>query len=350
MLNNIYKNKRVYITGITGIKGSWLALMLQKLGAIVCGMGLIDDNENNMHYNLFSHKIDAERIDIRDYDTIKNRLLEFKPDIIFHMAAQSLVVPSYKYPVETFSINTLGTLYLLDICRDINYIGSIINIITDKIYENDELGKPFKETDKLGAYDPYSTSKGCSKLITDSYKKSFFNKENSPLIVSCMSGNIIGGGDMSEYRIIPDLIKSRFKSNIDVEIRSPNAIRPWLFICDTLMGYLQVGQKLLEGKKEFEGDWNFSPNRDEEITVIDLIKEIERHIDVYYQIKENNDFHEAKVLRLDSTKAKRKLKWKPIYDINTSIEKTTLWYKEYFGNNNVITEKQIDDYFKLKGE
>ena len=351
MFNDIYKNKRVLITGHTGFKGSWLACWLKKLGAEVCGYAL-DPPTNPNHFNLLRPEMRSEIGDIRDITRLKSVFAEFKPEIVFHLAAQPLVRLSYSEPIETFETNIMGTINVFEACRSCSSVKAIVNITSDKCYENKEQAHGYRESDPMGGYDPYSASKGCAELITNSYRNSFFNnekygKEHGILLASCRAGNVIAGGDWAEDRLIPDIMKAVNENKI-VDIRNPHATRPWQHVLEPLSGYLYLGQKLLKGKKEFAEGWNFGPGDHESITVGTLVENIKK-----YWPKINYKFanikgalHEASLLKLDCSKASTKLKWNEIWCAEKTFEKTVKWYKDYYETGRLNTEEDLSSYIQ----
>jgi len=342
----IYKNQRVFITGHTGFKGSWLAYMLYLLGAKVKGYSLSPVWKHS-HFNLLQldKLIENEYNDIRNIFGLIKSIEKFKPTIIISAAAQPLVLESYRYPITTFNTNIIGTANLLEACRNIESLKGIVLITTDKIYENKESKKGYTEEDRLGCYDPYSASKVCAEVIIDCYRKSFY--KDTTLVASVRAGNTIGGGDWGVNRLIPDIIKTVYE-NKNLDIRSPESIRPWTYILDVLSGYLLLGQKLLEGKKEFQGAWNFGSDETNFISVQELLNKFSQHCKVNYTInlEEANKFKETNILKLDSSKAKKLLKWKPKVNIDEAIQLTSEWYSEYYTKGNIITETQILNYLK----
>lgn len=346
-IKNFYKNKKVFLTGHTGFKGCWLALLLKELGADITGYSLSADPTQDSLFKLtkLENKINSIISDIRDSKKLEHEIKTSSPDIVFHLAAQPLVRDSYLDPVETYSTNITGTVNLLEIIRNINSnIKAVINITTDKCYENQERSEPYTENDKLGGHDPYSASKACSEIITSSYYKSFYSKNNIGL-ASARAGNVIGGGDFSKDRIIPDLIKS-IKQNNKTIIRSPNAIRPWQHVFDALYGYLILGQKLYENPQKHSQAYNFSPLDVKEVNVENLVKQL---LDIMnngsYEIdKKAANLHEAQILKLDSNKAKKELGWIPKFDVGKSIKQTAIWYKNYLNIDNI----EEYSYYHLK--
>lgn len=349
LFNNIYKDKKVLITGHTGFKGSWLCAWLSILGANIVGYSK-DMPTNPSHFELLNLNIKSIFGDINDFELLNKVVSEEKPDIVFHLAAQALVLESYKNPLETYKTNVLGTLNLFEMCRK-HSIKAIVNITSDKCYENKEWIWGYRENDALGGYDPYSSSKACSEILTSSYRNSFFNlneyqKTHNTLLASCRAGNVIGGGDWSKDRLIVDLIVSASKEKPAI-IRSPRSIRPWQHVLGPLHGYLLLGQKLLECKKEFADAWNFASNHDNIINVENMVKKACLiWCDINYKVEESSKFHEANLLRLDSIKAKEKLKWCVPWDSEMSIQKTIEWYKKFYKENKILTYENINEYMK----
>ena len=349
MFNTIYKNKKVFITGHTGFKGSWLALWLRMIGSHVTGYSLAPPTHPN-HFDLLNMDVESVIGDIRKREELALAVKKFQPDIVFHLAAQSLVRDSYKHPVETFETNVMGTISLLEACRQTGSVRAIINVTSDKCYENKEWIWGYRENEPMGGYDPYSCSKGCSELVTASYRKSFFNlekyqKEHHILLASVRAGNVIGGGDWANDRLVPDIIKATAE-NKKVIIRNPNAVRPWQHVLEPLSGYLLLGQKLLEGKKEFADAWNFGPQDDSFMSVGDLVNTVKKYWNsVGFEIAEaEQKLHEAVFLKLDSSKAHFYLQWKPAWDKITGIRKTVEWYRAFYEDKKIVTLNQIEDY------
>jgi CDP-glucose 4,6-dehydratase len=353
LFNGVYKNKNVLVTGHTGFKGSWLSLWLQKMGANVIGFSK-DLPSNPSHFELLRQnnilKIIDLRGDIRDSNRLDEVFKEYKPDIVFHLAAQPLVRYSYENPVETYETNVIGTLKIFEACRKHN-VKAIVNITSDKCYENKEWVWGYRENDPMGGYDPYSSSKGCAELLTSSYRNSFFNlneygKTHNTLLASCRAGNVIGGGDWAKDRLISDIMIAVSK-NEKVKIRNPQATRPWQHVLEPLSGYLMIGQKLLEGKKEYADGWNFGPSDDGNITVEDVVKKIKKYWSkIDYEINKDTKLHEANLLKLDCSKAHIKLNWKNVWDSEKTFEKTTHWYKLFYEKKYVNTENDLLSYVK----
>ncbi|MFV0481246.1 MAG: CDP-glucose 4,6-dehydratase [Campylobacteraceae bacterium] len=350
LFGGIYKNKTVFITGHTGFKGSWLSFWLEKMGANVIGYSLNPPTTPN-HINLLDLKMKQTIADIRDLDTLNNAIKTTKPDIVFHLAAQPLVRLSYKDPILTYSTNVMGTLNVLEACRK-NGVKALVNITSDKAYENKEWIWGYRENDPLGGYDPYSSSKGCADILVNSYRNSYFNvdtykKTHNTLIASCRAGNVIGGGDWAEDRLMTNLVLSASK-NAKMQIRSPKATRPWQHVLEPLSGYLQIGQKLLEEDKNFSEAWNFGPSDDGSINVENVVKIAKSFWNkVDFEIKKDkNAPHEANLLKLDCSKAHIKLQWKSVWENNKTFEKTINWYKSFYEKNEILTCKDLDEYIK----
>lgn len=355
LFNNFYKDKNVLITGHCGFKGSWLALWLKELGANVIGYGLAPYTENdNFEVIKLKDKIIDIRGDIRDLNKLNDVFSDYKPEIIFHLAAQPLVKLSYENPKETYEINVLGTLNVLEAIRQSTTVKVAVMITTDKCYENKEQIWPYREEDPLGGHDPYSSSKACCELIISSYKKSFFNQETYKLhkkaIASVRAGNVIGGGDWSKDRIIPDCIRA-LRNNESIKIRNPKAIRPWQYVLEPLFGYLELAKKMHYDGTSYCGPWNFGPDFESIVKVSSLVDLTIKawgsgrcDLTCY-----NNGPHEANLLSLDCTKAKLLLGWKPRLKIEEAINYTIEWYK-CFENSDMykFDVNQIYNYCGLR--
>lgn len=349
MFNGIYKDKTVFVTGHTGFKGAWLVYWLSQMGSKVIGYSLNAPTNPN-HIGLLNLDINSVIGDIRCFDKLNHALKISKPDIVFHLAAQALVRTSYKNPIETYETNVLGTLNVLEACR-INDIKAIVNVTSDKVYDNKEWIWGYRENDPIGGYDPYSSSKGCADLLASSYRNSYFNikdynKTHNTLLATCRAGNVIGGGDWAEDRLIPDIILSTLNGK-KVKIRNPKSTRPWEHVLEPLSGYLHIGQKLLEEKIEFAQAWNFGPNNTIDITVEEVVKKMQKYwnkIDYEVNIAENQP-HEANLLKLDCSKANTLLKWQNVWSNEVTFKKTIEWYKAYYENNGaVLTENDLKSY------
>jgi CDP-glucose 4,6-dehydratase len=334
-----YKGKNVFVTGHTGFKGSWLTYWLKLLGAEVLGYALPPDTSESL-YNLMNGDSLCSSVlaDIRDVPTLEKTISDFQPDIVFHLAAQPLVRLSYEMPDDTFETNVLGTGYLLSAVRKLVKPCSIVLITTDKVYENREWVYPYRENDRLGGLDPYSASKAAAEILIHSYTHSYFNTNNygahKKAISVARAGNVIGGGDWAKDRIIPDIVKS-FINGQPVQVRNPNAVRPWQHVLEPLAGYLLLAKKITENPLEFCGAYNFGPHAEDTFSVRQVA---ERAIEVWGEgsfetpMLENQP-HEAGLLKLDINKAQTLLGWHPKWNAATSIEKTIAWYKKIATGN-----------------
>jgi len=343
-----YKGKTVLITGHTGFKGSWLALWLNEMGANVIGYSLEAPTEPN-HLDLLALNIISVIGDIRDLELLNKTFATYKPEIVFHLAAQPLVRLSYENPIETYETNVMGTLKVFEACRA-NGVRAIVNITSDKAYENREWVWGYRENDPMGGYDPYSSSKGCADILAASYRSSYFNpeeykKSHNTLLASCRAGNVIGGGDWAKDRLMTDIMLSVSQGE-KVSIRNPNATRPWQHVLEPLSGYLAIGQKLLEERVEFAEAWNFGPSDEGSITVEEVVNHVKKHWDtIDYEItRDPNQPHEANLLKLDCSKAHIRLKWKDVWESETTFEKTVLWYKNFYEENSVDTINDLNQY------
>jgi CDP-glucose 4,6-dehydratase len=350
MLNSdFYKNKKIFITGHTGFKGCWLTLFLQNMGAEVTGYALEAPDLSLFQLLGMKNKMNSVISDVRDYNSLEEALVKNNPEIIFHLAAQPLVRESYQDPKYTYETNVLGTVNLLEIAKSIKSVKAVVNITTDKCYENRESDQPHTEEDKLGGHDPYSASKACSEIITNSYKNSFYKEKNIG-IASARAGNVIGGGDFAKDRIIPDILMSIKNAN-HLLLRNPNAIRPWQHVFDVLHGYLILGEKLYNNPNDFSEAFNFSPIDNKEVIVKEIAEEFISIIGSgKFKIEQSKfDPHETQILKLDSNKAIQNLDWRPKYNIKESIYHTATWYKNYLNESNisVLCKKSLIDFMAL---
>ncbi|HAG17348.1 MAG TPA: CDP-glucose 4,6-dehydratase [Bacteroidales bacterium] len=349
LFGGIYNNKKVLITGHTGFKGSWLALWLHKMGADVYGFALKNEDSPN-HIDLLNIPIHQKYGDITELGALDRYLQEIQPEIVFHLAAQALVKKSYLNPVETFSTNVMGTLNVFEACRKTPSVKAIVNVTSDKCYENKEWNWGYRENEPMGGFDPYSASKGCSEILTASYRNSYFNIEkykisHEVLIATGRAGNVIGGGDWAADRLIPDIVKATSRNEV-VKIRNPKATRPWQHVLEPLSGYLTLGWQLLNQKTNYAEGWNFGPDMSSNLPVdeiVELSKKRWDSIKIEFS-KDPDDQHEAHLLMLDCSKANKLMKWKPVWGIDKTIEKTICWYRDFYVSGKVETEKQITDY------
>ena len=339
LLYNKYKGKKVFITGHTGFKGSWLTYVLNTLEANLKGYSLSPNTSPSLYSLIESNlNIDSVISDINDFKSLENEILSFQPDFIFHLAAQPLVTKSYQDPLNTFNTNVIGTANLLNTLLKLNKECTIVVITTDKVYDNKEWEYPYREIDRLGGHDPYSSSKAASELIVSSYRNSFFNlnsyESHKKSIATARAGNVIGGGDWSEDRLIPDFVKA-IQKNESIKLRNPDSIRPWQHVLEPIFGYLKLGILLKENPKLYSGPWNFGPTEIDNISVLKIVeymKEIFKQGEVEI-IQNLNLPHEAKILKLDINKAQVLLNWKPIFTSKQAIKITADWYLSFYNKN-----------------
>jgi CDP-glucose 4,6-dehydratase len=351
MNKSFWKGKRVFITGHTGFKGSWLVMLLKNAGAIVGGFSREVPTSPSVFDSCHLHdmlEVD-DRGDVADYEVLKRSLHAFKPEFLFHLAAQPLVRYSYQDPFDTYKTNVMGTLNVLmaaDQCTDLSVI---INVTTDKCYENKEWQWPYREIDPLGGYDPYSSSKACAEILSASIRNSFFLKSGKRM-ATVRAGNVIGGGDWASDRIIPDFMRA-FQETRQIPIRNPHAIRPWQHVLEPLSGYLLLAEKM-SGDESLSGPWNFGPDEKDcktvEFIVTSLCDLIPDHKGVDY-VGNNQQPHEANFLKLDCSKAKTTLKWKPKLDVQKALETTAAWYRCQFSGGDLRSKtlEQINEYLAI---
>jgi CDP-glucose 4,6-dehydratase len=345
---DFWQGKRVFLTGHTGFKGSWLSLWLFSLGAKVRGYSLNPPTTPSLFNEAkVDSLIDSYIGDIRDQDTLHESMVSFSPDILIHMAAQPLVRCSYNEPIETYEVNVIGTAKVLEVARSCSNLKAIVNITTDKCYENDGRTEGYKENDPMGGYDPYSSSKGCAELVTSSYRRSFLQEQGIGL-ASVRAGNVIGGGDWANDRLIPDILRS-FENGDSVVIRNPKATRPWQHVLEPLSGYLFLAQKLYKDQKEYAEGWNFGPN-EQDVKPVDWIldKMIGNWPNSSWELDENFSPHEASFLKLDFSKAKSKLDWNPVWELSHTLEKIVNWHQAWLNKEDIQARclAEIEEYTK----
>lgn len=352
LLERAYAGRTVLVTGDTGFKGSWLSIWLHRLGAKVVGLALpprtAQDNYVVCGLDGKNSHVDG---DIRDYDAVQEVMAEFRPSVVFHMAAQALVLESYADPLGTFQTNILGTANVLEAIRHATGVKAAVMVASDKCYENREVVHGYRETDPLGGRDPYSASKGASEIVTSSYTRSFFSGRAAPAIASVRAGNVLGGGDWSPNRIVPDCVRA-LRQNEPILVRNPEAVRPWQHVLEPLHGYLRLGALLMKDKKAYSGPWNFGPAHQNQVTVRRLVESVIRHWGSgEYRVRKGAGGREACLLALDISKAANLLKWWPALDFETTVRFAVEEYKfagkgpdRFFGQR----VRQIDRYMKLR--
>jgi len=349
LFGNIFKNKRVLVTGHTGFKGSWLVLWLHMMGAKVAGISLPPESSPN-HWSLLGLGVESFHIDIRDEVALRHKIIEVDPEIVFHLAAQPLVRRSYRTPLETWATNVMGTANVLDACRQVKSLAAIVVVTTDKCYENKEWVWGYREIDPLGGHDPYSASKGGSELVAASYRSSFFYAPGTTLLATARAGNVIGGGDWSEDRLIPDLVRAA-QGKKSLEIRSPKATRPWQHVLECLSGYLLLGQQLLEGNASRAEAWNFGPDREGNRQVRQVLVSLQANWPgVEWNCSAAPQLHEAQLLHLDSGKAREKLSWRPVWTFDEGVAATAEWYRAWIDRGDVVSLDQLHRYIKMANE
>lgn len=350
-----FKGKKVFVTGHTGFKGAWLVLWLESLGAKVKGYALKPNTKPSLFESLAKQLQCASVIaDIRNKEKLTKEILDFQPDYIFHLAAQAIVRESYEFPVETFEVNAIGTANLLNAVRDLKKACAIVIITTDKVYHNNEWHHPYRESDRLGGYDPYSASKAATEIVVDSFRSSFFNPndfaKHKKAIATARAGNVIGGGDFAKDRIVPDIFRA-LSNEEKIEVRNPAAVRPWQHVLEPLSGYLLLAQKLQQEPLQFSQAFNFGPHLTDTLPVGELV---EKSIEVwgkgsYHSPTQKNAPHEAGLLKLDISKAVNELQWQPKWNATTAIEKTIGWYKQSLVKNSSAYQlclTDLEDYQK----
>ena len=346
-----FRNKKILITGHTGFIGSWLTRWLTSLNADVCGYSLDPPTEPNMFATIdLKERIIDVRGDIRDKQKLSNVIAKFKPEIVFHLAAQPIVLESYNSPYETFETNVMGTVNLLDLLRKVDSVKVVLVMTSDKVYRNNGRGHPYGEKDPLWGKDPYSASKSCQDIVVNSFRESYFTDAGGG-ISSVRAGNVIGGGDWARHRIIPDLIRGIMNNEVTM-IRNPNSVRPWQFVLEPISGMLALAERMWTETK-YSGVWNFGPDEMKEITVKELVdKFLEYYGKGSYTIDQQANFREANYLRLNISKAKKELDWHPRFDFESSLRYTVEWYMDYLNgrkNMDLVTMTQIKKYSSRAG-
>lgn len=344
-----WQGKRVFLTGHTGFKGGWAALWLQHMGAVVKGFSLAPHTSPSLFEQAdVANGMESEFGDIRDLGAITKSMVEFNPDILIHMAAQPLVRLSYREPVETYATNVMGTVHVFEVARKCRSLKAIVNITTDKCYENREWEWGYRENEPMGGHDPYSNSKGCAELVTSAYRKSFFSAPGTPALASVRAGNVIGGGDWAEDRLIPDILKA-FENKQPVVIRNPHATRPWQHVLEPLHGYFILAEHLYnDDKKQFSEGWNFGPIEDDAKPVQWIVERLVKNWGngASWQLDGGEHPHEANYLKLDISKVKKHLGWYPRWSLNTALDKIIEWHKAWLQGESMkqVCLQQIQEY------
>lgn len=339
MTPGFWKNKKVFLTGHTGFKGSWASLILHQAGAHIFGYALAPNTQPNLHETAGIHALLAKNTfgDLRDQKKLLQALKESEADIVIHMAAQPLVRESYSSPMETFEVNAMGTAYLLEAVRQCSSVKAVVTITTDKVYENLENQRAYQETDALGGHDPYSASKACAEIVTASMRRSFFRNSGQfshPAgIATVRAGNVIGGGDWSKDRLIPDLIR-HFVENREVTLRSPDAVRPWQHVLEPLFAYFNLAEKLFENPEAYSESWNVGPEAEDALTVQNVAALIAQEWgpSARCSVQKETRLHEAHFLHLSIDKIQKQLSWKPRWKSQQALHLTADWYKKYYQN------------------
>ena len=348
---SFWEGKKVLVTGHTGFKGSWLSLWLQQLGASVCGYSVGVPTDPAL-YDLacVADGMNSMLGDVRDLATLSAFVDRENPDIVIHMAAQALVRPSYRNPVDTYSTNVMGTVNLLEAVRVAGSVRVVLIVTSDKCYENEERDRGYREDEPMGGFDPYSSSKGCAELVTAAYRSSFFGiddfERHGTAVASVRAGNVIGGGDWADGRLIPDII-GPLSAGLNPELRNPGAIRPWQFVLDPLHGYLILAENLWNSGPEYAGAWNFGPDDADTASVSAVAERLVEswHGDMTWKPVESDELHEAAVLKIDSSKARSVLSWAPALDLETAITWVGDWYRQHLkGAARRVTHAQLDEF------
>lgn len=351
-LTTFYRDKTVLVTGHTGFKGGWLVSWLREMGAEVVGYAL----EPHTEPNLFEAAGIADKVrsvfgDVRDLPALKATVTEHQPDLVFHLAAQAIVRRSYQEPVVTYATNVMGTAHLLESVRHCPSVESVVVVTSDKCYENQDREEALQEDAPMGGYDPYSSSKGCAELVTSAYRRSYFQSSGTPAVATARAGNVIGGGDWSEDRLVPDFYRAA-ASDTPIHLRSPQAVRPWQYVLEPLRGYLMLGQHLFTDGSSFAKAWNFGPRPGSAITVRALAERIvDRWDKVEYTTGEDEHEgpYEVSYLELDATKAQQRLEWVPLLTIDETLDRTVSWYRSFFDDPSSasrLLRTQIQEYSK----
>ena len=352
MNSEFWSGKKVFLTGHSGFKGSWLALWLQSMGAQVKGFSLEAPTQPSLFVEArVAENMESVTGDIRNFDQLHQSVEKFQPEIVFHMAAQSLVRLSYDVPVETYATNVMGTVHLLEAIRKVGSVRAVVNITSDKCYENREWVWGYRENEAMGGFDPYSSSKGCAELVTSAYRNSFFNPDNYQehgcAVATVRAGNVIGGGDWALDRLVPDILRA-FESGKRVEIRSPNSIRPWQHVLEPLSGYLALAERLFIDGAEYAEGWNFGPDEEDALPVGWIVNRIGDlwGMGAGWEIDEEVSPHEANYLKLDCSKAKMQLHWQSKWQLGEALSRIVKWHKAWLNKEDMreYTLAEISDH------
>jgi len=324
-----WRNRRVFLTGHTGFKGAWTVLLLRSLGADVYGFSLPPEDDRGLFVKA-SVEADVDHMigDIRDLPCLQSALARAKPDVVIHMAAQSLVRRSYEDPIDTYSTNVMGTANLLEAVRRVAGVAAVIIVTSDKCYESTGARTEYRETDAMGGYDPYSSSKGCAEIVTTAYRRSFFQGERQTQIASARAGNVIGGGDWARDRLVPDTMRA-FAAGKVVRIRNPASVRPWQHVMDPLLGYLLLAERLMQNGRAFAEGWNFGPHHDSAVPVSVIVEKLARQWGegARWELDDGDHPHEAAYLGLDINKAESQMGWRPLIGLDRALQLTAEWYR-----------------------
>ncbi|MFL5763449.1 MAG: CDP-glucose 4,6-dehydratase [Bacteroidia bacterium] len=349
-LNKFYRDKKIFLTGHTGFKGSWMLAWLTSIGATVKGYALSPLHPEDLYNVIGGDEISASVIaDIRDREKLTAEIRDFQPDLVFHLAAQPLVRASYESPAATFEVNTMGTVNVLEAIRGLEKKCSVVIVTTDKVYRNEESGRAYRESDQLGGFDPYSASKAAAEIVCESYRNAFFHPSkyhvHQKAAASARAGNVIGGGDWNQDRIFPDIVKALQKKE-KIIVRNPNAVRPWQHVLEPISAYLLLGKKLHESPAAFSSAWNFGPENNDTLSVKEIVElAIKSWGEGAYDCPAMQEQpHEATLLSLDISKAKDELKWMPKYSTPEAVDRTMQWYRQPASARKEFTYLQLNDY------